>query len=224
MRIVLRIGGSVIASPTNTELIEQYSELLLGLKRDGHAIAIVVGGGTLAREFIKIAKELTLNERSQDELAILVSRIYARLFVEKLGKFCCGRVSENIDHAIHCIEQGKIAVMGGLKPGMTTDAVAATLAEKTKADLMVKGTDQEGIYDRDPRLDPNAQLIAHLRFEDLNAVLSEKEHKAGIHQIIDPEAVKILKHGHLKVLVVNGFKPQSIHDGIRGKQIGTLIE
>ena len=47
MRVVLRIGGSVVASPVNTELIGKYTELLRTLKKQGHEVAVVVGGGTL---------------------------------------------------------------------------------------------------------------------------------------------------------------------------------
>ncbi|MFP3985300.1 MAG: UMP kinase, partial [Candidatus Bathyarchaeia archaeon] len=77
MLVVLRIGGSVIASPTNTELIHQYAKLLKKLRKNGHQIITVVGGGTLAREFIKIGNQLSLSEEAQDWLAIYVSRLYA---------------------------------------------------------------------------------------------------------------------------------------------------
>ena len=48
--------------------------------------------------------------------------------------------------------------MGGLKPGITTDAVAALVAERVNADLLVKGTDQDGVYDKDPRKHARMQL------------------------------------------------------------------
>ena len=73
MRIVIRIGGSVVASPINPALIGRYIELLKNLKMQGHELAVVVGGGALARDFIKIAKNLDLDERAQDEVAISVS-------------------------------------------------------------------------------------------------------------------------------------------------------
>jgi uridylate kinase len=82
MRIVLRIGGSVIASPINPDLIVQYVALLKDLRAKGHEVAVVVGGGTLAREFIGIAKQLMLEEEAQDKIAISVSRLFAQLFLE----------------------------------------------------------------------------------------------------------------------------------------------
>jgi uridylate kinase len=79
MRIVFRIGGSVVASPINTDLMGKYIELLTQIKLDGHEVVVVVGGGTLAREFIGIAKRLDLEMAAQDEVAISVSRLFAQL-------------------------------------------------------------------------------------------------------------------------------------------------
>jgi uridylate kinase len=63
-----------------------------------------------------------------------------------------------------------------------------------------------------------------LSFEDLSGVFAENKHKAGIHQIIDPEAVKVLKRGKIKVVVVNGFKPENVLMAVEGKSVGTLID
>ncbi len=224
MRIVLRIGGSVVASPLNPSVISKYADLLKDLKRKRHEVAVVVGGGALAREFIKAAKELGLNEKVQDDIAISVSRLYAQLILKTLGKVCCESVPLTIEDAVKCLRQGRIAVMGGLKPGMTTDTVAALVVEQTNADLLIKATDQDGIYDKDPRKYADAVKLDHLRFEDLSRVFAEDKHKAGIHQVIDPEAVKILKRKRVRVVVVNGFTPENVLAAIREEHIGTLID
>jgi uridylate kinase len=223
MRIVLRIGGSVVASPLNPELISKYADLLEDLKKQGHQIAVVVGGGALAREFIKAAKSLGLNEKAQDEVAISVSRIYAQLLLKRL-KFGCKSVPLTVEEAAKFLGEGIIVVMGGLKPGMTTDTVAALIAQRIKADLLIKATNQEGVYDKDPTKYTDAVKFDHLKFEDLSSVFAEDKHKAGIHQIIDPEAVKILKRERVKVAVVNGFKPENVLAAVKGKRIGTLID
>jgi uridylate kinase len=223
MRIVFRIGGSVVASPVNTELICKYVELLKSVKLQGHEIAVVVGGGTLAREFIKIAKSLELEMQAQDEIAIAVSRLFAQLFLKKFGDFACSKVAVTLEDAAECLASGKIVVMGGLKPGITTDTVAALVAQRVDAELLVKGTDQDGIYDKDPRTFVDAVKLEHLSFDDLQNVLSETVHKAGIHQIIDPEAVKVLKRKRVKLVVVNGFVPENIVDAVKGGNIGTTV-
>lgn len=224
MRVVLRIGGSVIASPVNPKLISEYGKLLKELKAEGHEVTVVIGGGQLAREFIGIARDLGLDEEAQDEIAISVSRVFAQLFLRKLGGIGCATVALTVEDAAKCLENGKVAVMGGLRPGMTTDGVAALVAERANAELLVKATDQEGIYDKDPRMHKDAVKLDHLRFAELSQVFAQDRHEAGIHQIIDPEAVRILMECRAKVIVVNGFKPENVLSAINGCRVGTLID
>lgn len=224
MRVVLRIGGSVVASPVNPGLIIKYVDLLKDLKKQRHEVVAIVGGGKLAREMIRVAKDIGLDESAQDDIAISVSRVFAQLFLKKLGESGCGTVALTLEDAAKCLAKGKVVVMGGLKPGMTTDTVAALVARKVTADLLVKATDQDGVYDKDPKSYADAVKLDHLRFEDLSSVFSEGKHKAGIHQIIDPEAVKILKRHQVKVIVVNGFTPENVLTAVKGKPVGTLVD
>jgi uridylate kinase len=224
MRVVLRIGGSVVASPANPVLISKYADLLKELKKQGHELVVVVGGGAPAREFIRAAKGMGLNEEAQDEVAISVSRIFAQLFLKKLGRLGCTDVPLTIEAAVECLHEGRIALMGGLRPGMTTDTVAALVAERINADMLIKGTDQEGVYDKDPKKHADAVKLERLSFEDLSEVFSEDVHKAGIHQIIDPEAVKVLKRKRIRVVVVNGFRPENVLLAVKGRSVGTLID
>jgi len=223
MRLVVRIGGSVVASPVNTELMIKYADLIKTVKAQGHEVAVVVGGGTLAREFISIAKNLGLDMTAQDEVAISCSRLFAQLFLKRLGNAGCSKVAITLDDAAQCLAEGKVVVMGGLKPGITTDAVAALVAERVDADLLVKGTDQEGVYNKDPRTNPDAVKLDKLTFNAFSKIFEGSVHKAGIHQIIDPEAIKVLKRHRVKLVVVNGFKPENILAAIEGKNVGTTI-
>ena len=224
MRLVVRIGGSVVASPVNTKLMREYANLIKTVKAQGHEVVVVLGGGTLAREFIKIAKDLGLEMQAQDEIAISCSRLFAQLFLKKLGETGCSKVAITLDEAAQCLSEGKIAVMGGLKPGITTDTVAALVAERVNADLLVKGTDQDGVFNKDPRKHEDAIKLDYIGLSDLPKVFEESEHKAGIHQIIDPEAIKVLKRKQMKLIVVNGFKPNNILSAIEGKNVGTIIK
>ena len=223
MRVVFRIGGSVVASPVNTELICKYIELFKSARLQHHEIIVIVGGGALAREFIKIAQSMELEMKAQDEIAIAVSRLFAQLFLKKFGDIACNKVATTLDEAADCLAEGKIVVMGGLKPGITTDTVAALVAERVGADLLVKGTDQDGIYNKDPRKFPDAVKLDYLSFDSLQSVLSQTEHKAGIHQIIDPEAVKVLKRNRVKLIVVNGFAPENVVAAVKSGNVGTTV-
>ena len=224
MRLVIRIGGSVVASPVNTELMNKYADIIQTVKQQGHEVVVVLGGGALAREFISVARNLHLDMTAQDEIAISCSRLFAQLFLKKLGEAACNKVAVTLDEAAQCLGEGKIVVMGGLRPGITTDAVATLVAERVDAELLVKGTDQNGVYDKDPRKHPDAVKLDRLSLEELAAVFEHSEHKAGIHQIIDPEAIKVLKRKRLKLIVVNGFKPENILAAIKGDNVGTVIQ
>ena len=223
MRLVIRIGGSVVASPVNTELINKYADIIQTVKQQGHDIVVVIGGGALAREFIEVARNLNLDMTAQDEIAISCSRLFAQLFLKRIGSAGCSKVAITLDEAAQCLDEGKVVVMGGLRPGITTDAVATLVAERVNAELLVKGTDQNGVYDKDPRKHPEAVKLDRLSLEELAAVFEHSEHKAGIHQIIDPEAIKVLKRRQLKLVVVNGFKPENILEAISGENVGTII-
>lgn len=224
MRVVLRVGGSVVATPINPELMLEYVELLEELKKQKHEIVVVVGGGKLAREMISVARDMGLDEPAQDEIAISASRIFAQLFLKKLGKIGCRAVPLTLKDTVECFRKGKVTVMGGLKPGMTTDTVAALVAKEIRADVLVKATNQDGIYNKDPAKHSDAVKIDRLKIEDLLKVFSETRHKAGIHQIIDPEAVKILSRYQVKIVVVNGFNPKNVLSAVEGKPVGTIIE
>jgi len=223
MKIVVRIGGSVIASPPNAELIKRYTETIRFLKAQGHELVVIVGGGSTARQFIELAKTIGLSEPEQDETAISVSRLFAQLLAMKLGGLGWKTVPTSLEEASEILRKNGIVVMGGLKPGMTTDTVAAMVASKIDADIIVKATDQEGVYTKDPKRYPDAKKLDELSFDELDRILEEDKHKAGIHQIVDPEAVYILKKKRIKTIIVNGLKPENITAAIKGEKIGTQI-
>ena len=110
-----------------------------------------------------------------------------------------------------------------LSSRMTTDTVAAMVASSIKAGLIVKATDQDGIYTKDPRKHPDATKIDELSFDELSGMLEEDSHRVGIHQILDPEAVRILEERRIETVVVNGFNPENIISVVNGEKIGTRI-
>jgi uridylate kinase len=224
LKVIVRVGGSVVGSPLNASLIGKYVDLLKSLKQQGHEVVAVVGGGSLAREFIKVAADLGLEEAQKDWAAIHVSRLFAQLFVLGLGDLGCGKVPVSLDEAEECLSSGKIVVLGGSRPGMTTDSVAALVGERVNADLLVKGSNIDGIYNKDPRKYFSAKKLDLVKFEDLGKIFEANSHRAGINQVIDPEAVKILSRCRLRTIVVDGYKSQNVLDAVNGKKIGTVVE
>ena len=224
MRVVVRVGGSVVASPLNAPLIGRYVDLLKRLREEGHEVVAVVGGGSLARDFIGVAADLGLVEADRDWVAIHVSRLFARLFVLCLGEASCGSVSVTLGDAVACLKHGNVVVMGGLSPGMTTDAVAALVGERVKADLLVKASNVDGIFTKDPKKYYDSEKLDELGFDDLERLFEATQHRPGINQILDPEAVKILRRCKLRTVVVNGNNVDNVLSAVKGKLVGTVIE
>ncbi|MEM2739596.1 MAG: hypothetical protein QXQ29_02195, partial [Candidatus Bathyarchaeia archaeon] len=129
-RIILRIGGSIIASPIDPTVLHTYSSTVRRILDAGYRLAVVVGGGSFARNLIDIAEKLGLAEEDKDELAIEASRIVALLFSKYLRDLTRGVIAKSLEEARIMFDSGVLTVMGGLKPGMTTDSVAILLARE----------------------------------------------------------------------------------------------
>ena len=83
MKAVLRIGGSVLGDPPSASVVNAYAEVISDLNYEGHSVGVVVGGGGIAREYIKSASDMGLSPYQQDTVAIHASRLNARLVAMK---------------------------------------------------------------------------------------------------------------------------------------------
>jgi uridylate kinase len=220
LKTVLRIGGSVLGSPPDHSVVEGYSRVISELNSEGVLVAVVVGGGSVARDYIKSAEGMGLSPYQQDMIAIHASRLNARLVAMKI----CGvsSVPTSIDGMLQRLARNRVAVMGGLRPGITTDTVAAIIAQRWNADLVVKGSDQEGIYTADPRTNKKARRLDRLSYERAKEILGG-EHRPGIHSIVDPVAVEQLAGPRIKLVVLDGSIPKNVLKAVRGGKIGTLV-
>jgi uridylate kinase len=219
-RIVLRIGGSVLGSPPHAGLLKEYASVISEARRSGHSVGVVVGGGPTARAYIDAAKALGLPHKEQDQIAIQASRLNAKLVGMRLG---VPTVYTTIQGMVAALERGGLAVMGGLRPGITTDTVGAILGKAWRSDLLVKASDQDGIFTADPRTDVDAKLILDLSYRELVKILGVEGHRPGIHSIVDPIAVRYITKNRLKLVVTKGFDPSNVLRAIRGERVGTLV-
>ncbi len=222
MKAVLRIGGSILGSPPSARVVEAYAGVVSDLTYEGHSLAVVVGGGQIAREYIKSTAQMGLSSYQQDTIAIHASRLNARLVAMKLGGV--SSVPTSIDGMLQRLARNRVAVMGGLKPGITTDTVAAMVAQRWRADLLVKASDQDGIYTSDPRVDKRAKKLDHVTYEKMKEILdSNGGHKPGIHSIVDPVAVNQLLESRIRLVVLNGAEPKCVLRAVHGEKTGTLV-
>ena len=220
MKAVLRIGGSVLGSPPSAKVVNAYAEVIADLNFEGHSVAVVVGGGEISRDYIRSAAAMGLSTYQQDTVAIHASRLNARLVAMKLGGV--SSVPTSIDGMLQRLARNRVAVMGGLKPGITTDTVAAIVAAKWRADILVKASDQNGIYTEDPRVNRKAKKLDRLTYEKMKQILGGS-HRPGIHSIIDPVAVDQLVESRVKLVVLNGADPKGVIRAIHGEKIGTVV-
>lgn len=221
---MIRIGGSIIASPIDPNMLTAYSSTIRKLLRIGYKPVVVVGGGNFARNLIDIASRLGLTDYDKDEIAIEASRVVALLFSKCLKDLTKGVIARSLEEAEMIFNSGLLTVMGGLKPGMTTDSVAILLARRLKADTIIKASKVDGIYNRDPNIYRDAVKLPRIKISDLRSIFSDAEHRAGISQVIDPEACRLLLETPLKFIVVSGLNPENIVKALEGYDIGSIVE
>jgi uridylate kinase len=100
--------------------------------------------------------------------------------------------------------------------------VATLVAEAWRSDLIIKASDQEGIYTADPRKHPDAKLLSTVSYATVVEILGGK-HSPGIHSIVDPIAVQRIAKNRLRLVVVKGDNPENVIRAINGEKVGTVV-
>lgn len=219
--IVLSLGGSVILSQNlGTSYFKKIATLLKKVSRD-NKLFIVIGGGEIARKYIKLGRQLGFDEKLLDLLGIDVTRINARFFNNILGNHN-QIVPFTIDEASSL--EKNIVVMGGTTPGHSTDMVGAELAEKNKADLFIIATNVDGIFNKDPNEYQDAEKIPEITIDELIDSFGTEWKNAGKNIVVDGPALKIIKRAKLKTCVLNGKKLDQLEHAINFESFdGTMI-
>jgi len=224
MRVVVSIGGSVLAPDLDADRVAAYADVIEDLVESGHEVGVVAGGGTTAREYIDTARTLGANEIELDELGIGVTRLNARLLIAALGETAAPSPAEGLEGAETALRRGEVAVMGGTAPGHTTDAVGTALAESVDADLIVYATGVPGVFDADPDGDDDATKFDALTPGDLVDVVRSIDIEAGSNAPVDLLAAKLLQRSGLRGIVLDGSDPDAVRRAIEaGEHAGTDI-
>lgn len=205
------------------ERVEAYAAVIDQLVDDNNEVAVVVGGGEVAREYIDTARDLGATEYDLDALGIAVTRLNARLLITALDRSASPEPAENHEAARASLRRGEIAVMGGTVPGHTTDAVSAMLAEMVEADLLVYATSVPGVFSADPELDDGANRFDRLTASELVDVISSIETTAGSNAPVDLLATKIIERSGLRAVVLDGNEPRRVADAVAGDFDGTEV-
>lgn len=223
MKIVIKVGGSAIAQGLDARRFREYADVIRQLAED-HTVLIVIGGGSPARDYINVSKQLGANNSILDYVGIGVSRLNARLLISALGDIAYPQPPYDYEEAGLAMYTGKVVVMGGVVPGQTTDAVAAILAEYVHADLLLRTTSVDGVYTADPKVDSSARKIDHMTPEELVQMVTKIEMTAGANNIFDPLGAQIVKRSRIPMIVVSGTHPENLLTAVSGEPIGTVIK
>ncbi|MCI4365560.1 MAG: UMP kinase [Thermoplasmata archaeon] len=203
--VVVSIGGSVLVTGSDdVAYLRDLSALLRECGRRG-PLAVTVGGGRTAREYIGFGRALGLTEVELDEIGIDVTRVHARLLAGAVGPPTPDRVPTSVREAVHELHRASPVLLGGTEPGHTTDGVAALLAVRLRASRVVNATDVDGVYDRDPRTHPNAKRRNSLSWPEFRALVHRATTgTAGQNFLFDRLGADLLARSGIPLFIVAG--------------------
>ncbi len=226
MRVVLKIGGSIIKGEDanlNLKIISEYAETIKRLVGEGYNIMVVVGGGSLAREYVNYMRSLGASEAVCDEVGIDCARLNGMILIAALKEAAYPYPVQNFREALKLLPLNKVLVLGGVQPGQSTNAVAALLAETVTADYLINLTNVDGVYDKNPLKYSDAKLLREVTASELERILSSEPTGAGEYPLFDPLAIKIIRRSGIPTWIVNGKNPVNIFKLLKGERVGTRI-
>ena len=226
--LVLALGGSLLR-PEEAERHAWLSSLAELLVSCDVPIGIVVGGGAPAREAIELAKPVISDVSSLDEIGIAATRLNAAIVAQVLqnaGLDVCAGIPSDVVSAARGMQTHKVVVMGGTRPGHTTDNVAIRLAIESGAARCLIATNVSHVYTSDPKTSSDARTIELMTLSELQEIVGPPVHgKAGGSGVIDPVGVQAAIDHKLPLAVLDGREIGVIADALSGKSfIGTRIE
>jgi uridylate kinase len=229
-RVLLKLSGEALAAGqgfgVDTIRINQIASELQDVHALGVEIAIVVGGGNFFRGVADQARDMDRVAADQmGMLATVINAIALQDALEKRGIFT--RVMSAIEmnqvaepfirrRAIRHLEKGRIVIFaaGTGSPYFSTDTAASLRAMEIKADVILKATKVDGVYDADPVLVKDAKMFDRISYMD---VLQQ-----GL-KVMDATAISLCKDNNLPIVVFNLNRSGNIRRVVTGEKIGSLV-
>lgn len=229
-RVLLKISGEALMGDAgygiDAEILESLAAQLKAVRADGIEIAIVVGGGNIFRGLKAASAGM---DRAQGDymgmLATVMNALALQDALERAGVFT--RVMSAIEmqqvaepyirrRAVRHMEKGRVVIFaaGTGNPYFTTDTTAALRALEINADVVMKATKVDGVYDADPKTTPDAVRFDELTYIDvLNRGL----------QVMDSTAISLCMDNGLPILVFNMEVEGNIVRALKGERVGTIV-
>lgn len=220
--LVIKLSGSVFNFKTTSKSLKEYAQVLLDIQTKVQPV-VVSGGGIIARHYVNLARSLGSDESSLDEMGIEISRLNAMLLSAALGDSVYPVIPSNLEEISIACQSGKIVVSGGLHPGQSTNATAALICEKIKADRFLNATDVDGIYDSDPKKNAKAKMFKEITIKKCLDLLNNESTQAGNYELMDIVAMKVIERSKIPTYVIKS-DPRVIRNLImKNRQTGTKI-
>jgi uridylate kinase len=229
-RILLKLGGEALSKPGGIGIDPDEAAFLAqkvkSVKDIGVEVAIVIGGGNLWRGRDGI--ERGMEQATADHMGMIATVMNALALqdaLERIGVFT--RVQSAVEmraiaepyirrRAMRHLEKGRVVIFAGGtgNPYFTTDTAGALRAMEIDANVMIKATKVDGVYDSDPKTNPEAVKFEHLTYIDaLNKRL----------KALDSTAISLCMENDLPILVLNLWQTGSLEKAMLGESIGTII-
>ncbi|MFQ5406581.1 MAG: UMP kinase [Candidatus Micrarchaeia archaeon] len=234
--VVVSLGGSLLFAHNSKyyekagkkpEYDEKFLKELTSTIKEASTqvkLAIVVGGGALAKTYCEQQRKNGKNEFFADRAAITATIENAQKLAKTLGDNAT--IANSFDEASQAIENNKIALLHGMLEGITTDTVAVLTAERLDAQALVNASNINAIYDSDPNKNPKAKKFNSMTHKQLIKLAFENDDRtARTNFPFDLVASKLAARENLEIRFVNGNKAANIKKAILNQKFeGTLVK
>lgn len=229
-RILLKLSGEVLSGDQgfgiDPDRAEDIAERVREVHELGVDVAIVIGAGNLWRGRSGI--ERGMERATADYMGMLATVMNALALMDAMERSgLVTRVQSAVEmhavaepyirrRAIRHLEKGRVVILGGGtgNPYFSTDTAAALRAMEIGADVLIKATKVDGVYDADPMTHPGAVRFDNLRYMDaINRRL----------QVMDSTAISLCMDNNLPILVLNLWNPDALRQALNGEKVGTLV-
>ncbi|NOZ00241.1 MAG: UMP kinase [Chloroflexi bacterium] len=229
-RVLLKLGGEALSSPSGYGIDVSEAEAIAKRIQDVHEmgveVAVVIGAGNLWRG--KRGLDRGMDRATADYMGMLGTMMNALALMDALERQgVTTRVQSAVEmrsvaepyirrRAIRHLEKGRVVILGAGtgNPYFSTDTAAALRAMEIGADVLIKATKVDGVYDADPQLNPDAVQFDQLTYID---VLNRRL------EVMDSTAISLCMDNSLPILVLNLWDPQALHSALVGEKVGTLV-
>lgn len=229
-RILLKLSGESLSGSDGFGIDPLQAEAIAArvknVREMGVEVAIVIGAGNLWRG--KQGLERGMDRATADYMGMLATVMNAMALMDALERAnVYTRVQSAIEmravaepyirrRAIRHLEKGRVVIFGAGtgNPFFSTDTAAALRAVEIDAELLIKATKVDGVYDADPHKNPDAKKFDTLSYID---VLNRRL------EVMDSTAISLCMDNKLPILVVNLWDSTALEQALRGEKVGTLV-